>query len=191
MADLLPPNARPLERALDAISADRFNLDPGIRLVWDPDAAPMDILPWLAYAYSVDLWDDGWSEETKRSVTAQSLLVHARKGTVGALKDAIRAAGYGECDVFDGLDARRRDGSVTRGGTHFYSTYTHWCWFTVVMHSPVSLPQAEQIRRIINLVKRESNRLHQLRYDRALNTRNGVVIRNGDFTRGVIDGQSI
>lgn len=191
MADLLPVNASALERRIDTVVQAALDRAPAIRLVWDPARAPMDLLPWMADAESVDIWDSAWSEETQRRVVQESPWVHARKGTVTALKNAIRAAGYGECNVIDGLDARRRDGRTQRNGTRFYSTYTHWAWYTVELLQPVSLPQALQIRRILHLTKRGSSQLHQLRYDRALNIRNGVVQRNGTFTRGVIDGQSI
>ena len=191
MADLLPPNSSPFEHRLADVVARATDLDLGIRLVWDAQKAPMDFLPFLAWAESVDLWDDKWSEEDKRNVTDTSVDIHRHKGTPYAIRQALRAAGYGEVEIFEGLDAKYYDGSVTYGGTHFYSFYEHWAWFTVVLTEPVTIAQAQQIIRIINLSKRESMHLHELRYDEALHLYDGAILYDGSFTHGVINDQSI
>ena len=191
MIDLLPQNASALEKRIDTVNASRFDLDIRISDLWDPYACPITFLPYLAFAFSVDYWDEEWSEEAKREVVAQAIKVHRHKGTPGALKDMLRAAGYGEVELVEGLDARRRDGRVIRDGTHFHSEYEHWALFNVKLQSAVSIAQAQQIKTLVNRVKREVCELHALTYDRALNLHNNVIFRNGTFTRGVVDGQSI
>ena len=94
-------------------------------------------------------------------------------------------------EITEGLDAKRYDGRVQYRGTHFYSEFEHWAYYTVNMLSPVSIRQAAQIKTIIERVQREACELYALRYDRALNTHNAAITYDGSFTHGVIDGQSI
>lgn len=70
-----------------------------IRPLWNPATCPLDLLPWLAWAFSVDVWNSNWSEEVKRAVVATSIETHRKKGTVGAVKGALAALGAGSALV--------------------------------------------------------------------------------------------
>lgn len=91
---LLPASASALQRVL----ADRW---PALRLIptsvietiWDAWRCPAPLLPWLAEALSVDLWDDGWSEIDKRRAIADSPAYHRRKGTRLAVEQALDLVG--------------------------------------------------------------------------------------------------
>lgn len=191
MTSLLPQNASALEKRIDTVNASRFDLDIRISQLWNPYACPIDFLPYLAFAFSVDYWDENWSEDAKREVVAQAVKVHRHKGTPGALKDMLRAAGYGEVDIIEGLDAKRYDGRAQHNGTYFYSEYEHWALFNLRLHQPVSIAQAIQIKTLVNRVKREVCELHSFLYDRALNTYNNAISYDGTFTHGVVDGQTV
>jgi phage tail P2-like protein len=52
------------------------------------------LLPWLAWALSVDEWDTNWSETQKRNAIKTSLSVHMRKGTIGAVREAMAALSF-------------------------------------------------------------------------------------------------
>lgn len=54
----------------------------------------MHLLPYLAWAFSVDRWDRNWPEETKRQVIRDAWLIHRHKGTISALRRAIEPLGY-------------------------------------------------------------------------------------------------
>jgi phage tail P2-like protein len=90
---LLPHNATAQERALEAAVGPPLFPKAPLREIWDPDRCPAELLPWLAFAMSVDEWDPEWEEATKRQVIHQSFQVHQRKGTVGAVKQALAAIG--------------------------------------------------------------------------------------------------
>jgi phage tail P2-like protein len=99
MNSLLPPNASPQERAIEQ-SAERLGaVDVPVGKLWDPKSCPVSLLPWLAWALSVDEWRSDWPESTKRAVVAASLGVHAHKGTVWALRRALEAAGYPQARI--------------------------------------------------------------------------------------------
>jgi phage tail P2-like protein len=91
---LLPPNASKLLKDLESVFGNSFDLPTLNRYVANPDLAPAHILPWLAWAVSVDDWSDNWSEEVRRNVIKASIEVHKKKGTIGALKKALQALKY-------------------------------------------------------------------------------------------------
>lgn len=88
---LLPPNATDLERAAEAALAAIYELPVTIDRSWSPADCPEILLPWLAWALSVDQWEDGWPASRKRAVIAAAADVHRHKGTVGALRRALEA----------------------------------------------------------------------------------------------------
>jgi phage tail P2-like protein len=91
---LLPPNATPLERALEAATLRIDAIPVPLRTLWNPDTIPAPLLPWLAWGLSVDDWDTAWTEPQKRAVVAASIRVHQHKGTVGAMLTALAALDY-------------------------------------------------------------------------------------------------
>lgn len=90
---LLPPNATSLERALEKATLRLDSLPVPLHDLWNPSTCPASLLPWLAWANSVDQWDAGWTEQERRDVIKASLYVHKRKGTIGALDRALRPLG--------------------------------------------------------------------------------------------------
>lgn len=89
---ILPHNATPLQTDLDDAVAFRLgNLAIPNRWLYNPEQCPEHILPWLAWAVSVDVWNKDWAVETRRAVIRASIQVHKHKGTIGALKTALSA----------------------------------------------------------------------------------------------------
>lgn len=90
---LLPQNQTELEAAI--ATATEFSVSPDvIAMLWDAISCPVNLLPWLAWALSVDEWDSAWDEETQRRVIAASIDIHRKKGTVGAVKKALTSLGH-------------------------------------------------------------------------------------------------
>lgn len=91
---LLPANATKLEHSLASITAKIEPIPVPFFNVWDVDRCPDAFLPYLAQAWSVDEWNDNWTSQTKRAVIKNSLWVHERKGTLGAVKRALASMQY-------------------------------------------------------------------------------------------------
>lgn len=91
---LLPPAQTRLEAALGQAMLPVGIAPEVIATLWTPASCPAPLLPWLAWALSVDEWDAEWSETTQRAVCDASFKVHKLKGTVGAVRRAIDAIGY-------------------------------------------------------------------------------------------------
>ncbi len=93
MTGVLPPNATADETAVDDAIAAALSLPVEIDHLWDAARCPAPLLPWLAWAMSVDVWRADWSIERKRAVVAAAAEVHREKGTVGGVKAAVAAIG--------------------------------------------------------------------------------------------------
>lgn len=91
---LLPNNATPLERAASEALAEIQRVPVPLRTLWNPHTCPAKLLPYLAWAFSVDRWDTTWSELAKREVIATSFYVHKKKGTISALRRVVEPLGY-------------------------------------------------------------------------------------------------
>lgn len=92
MTSLLPSNSTQLERALEAAFYEKTVVP--LRTLYNADTCPAHLLPHLAWAWSVDRWDYRWSEATKRAAIKASYYIHARKGTIGALRRVVEPLGY-------------------------------------------------------------------------------------------------
>ncbi|SXN54484.1 tail protein I [Klebsiella pneumoniae] len=65
-----------------------------LRDLWNPWKCPVKFLPYLAWAFSVDRWEETWSETVKRQAVSDAFWIHQRKGTVAAVRRVIETLGY-------------------------------------------------------------------------------------------------
>jgi len=86
---LLPPNATQQENQIELAASRISNLAVPIKHLWDPLKCPEHLLPWLAWALSVDEWDNNWPVNVQREVIASSTQVHRTKGTVSGVRRAL------------------------------------------------------------------------------------------------------
>jgi phage tail P2-like protein len=93
LRDLLPPNATSPERSLSLATSRLGTISTPIRSLWNADTCPENLLPWLAWAASVDEWDANWTTETKRNVIKNSAEIHRKKGTVAAVRTLLNSFG--------------------------------------------------------------------------------------------------
>ncbi|ABR85128.1 phage tail protein I [Pseudomonas aeruginosa] len=89
---LLPNNSTVLERALASVLPS--DLPVPLRELMNPQRCPVELLPYLAWAWSVDRWDERWSEGVKRKAIAAAFHIHQHKGTIAALRRVIEPLGY-------------------------------------------------------------------------------------------------
>lgn len=92
MISLLPLNSTQLERAIEVATNEVTQIP--LRTLYNPQTCPAHLLYHLAWAWSVDRWDDEWSEPVKRAAIAASFFIHARKGTIGAIRRVVEPLGY-------------------------------------------------------------------------------------------------
>lgn len=104
MSSLLPINATAQERAIELSISRAAGIDVPLKKLWRPDEIPEKLLPWLAWALSVDFWDAAWPEERKRAAIAAAVALHRIKGTPGAIELLLRE-GFGlDAEVLEWFD---------------------------------------------------------------------------------------
>ena len=91
---LLPRNATALERQAAQALAQIQRVPIPLRQLYNPDLCPVPLLPYLAWAFSVDRWDSKWTEAAKRSAIRSAYYIHSRKGTIGSLRRVVEPLGY-------------------------------------------------------------------------------------------------
>ncbi len=85
-------------RTLSTLTTEEFNtLRSVIKYVniMDIDNVHESFLPWLAWWFRVDAWDDNWSDERKRESISSALILRKYKGTIWAVEHAL------ELSLFD------------------------------------------------------------------------------------------
>lgn len=93
-APLLPSNSTPLERQAAQALAQIQRVPIPFRTLYSPDLCPLPLLPYLAWAFSVDRWDSKWTEAAKRAAIRSAYYIHSRKGTIGSLRRVVEPLGY-------------------------------------------------------------------------------------------------
>ncbi|MGG1540087.1 phage tail protein I [Klebsiella pneumoniae] len=93
-SSLLPPGSSALERRLAQACSGISDLNVPLRDLWNPWKCPAKFLPYLAWAFSVDRWEEKWTETAKRQAVSDAFWIHQRKGTVAAVKRVIEGLGY-------------------------------------------------------------------------------------------------
>ena len=91
---ILPPNAQAVELHLEQLSSRLIGLSDPVSALWDAESCPPHLLPWLAWAFSVEVWDKSWPETFKRQIVVDAVRVHRQKGTVGAVRRALSGIGF-------------------------------------------------------------------------------------------------
>lgn len=90
---LLPPNATAAERAVEGALAGMADLPVALRDLWSSQNCPEKLLPWLAWALSIDTWKSYWPIDVKRARVASAIEIQRRKGTAQSVHDVIASFG--------------------------------------------------------------------------------------------------
>lgn len=120
---LLPPGAYQEERAVEQAGTEQIlAIDTNIvRSAKNPDTCPAHLLPWLAWEYAVDFWDESWSERQKRQVIKDAAFAHQHRGTAGAVRRSLGSIGLPTSVVEWWNDSPRADPYTFR--IEVYSTH--------------------------------------------------------------------
>lgn len=175
--DLLPPSATRLEH-LTAVTLT-YNLTPEvITSTRFADTCPAPLLPWLAWARSVDWWELAESEDQQRALIKASYRLHQRKGTPWAIKEALNVLGFGDSTIIERATGRRYDGTLSYNGNEPHGDPTRWAVYRVILTRPVTTEQANRIKRLLAEMAPARCHLSALDYTKA------PVTYNGNYNHG-------
>jgi len=105
---LLPPNASPLERAVEK-AVEAVAIPMALGDIWNADTCPLAVLPWLAWSLSIDSWSPDWPEAVQRQRVKTAIAIQRSKGTAGSVRAIV--------EVFGGQIAMREWWQTTPKGT--------------------------------------------------------------------------
>lgn len=89
----LPPNSTALEQALAALTTRLEAIPTPLPSLWDADRCPVDQLPWMAWALSLDDWQPDWSTAVKRERVRSAIAIQRRKGTANSVRMVVQSFG--------------------------------------------------------------------------------------------------
>lgn len=181
---LLPPNASPQEVATDLATARIADVPVPLDTLWNPLTCPAPLLPWLAWAASVDEWDPDWPEDRRRETIGLAFYVHRRKGTLASVRATLAAAGLGTATITENFGRKFYDGALTHDGAADHAEVDHWAEYRVFLDRPVSIAQAATVRRLLAATAPLRSRLKLLDYLPAAHFYNGTLRHDGVFSHG-------
>ncbi len=91
---LMATGSSVLEQRAAEACAVISDLSVPLRDLWNPWKCPVKFLPYLAWAFSVDRWEEAWTDTEKRRAVSDAFWIHQRKGTVAAVRRVIETLGY-------------------------------------------------------------------------------------------------
>ncbi|MGR6981217.1 phage tail protein I [Testudinibacter sp. P27/CKL/0425] len=186
MSKLLPPNQTALEANLSAVLSQLFDIKTPITAIWHARYCPVELLGWLAWSLSVDEWDDEWSEDQKRNTILSASKLHKQKGTIASIRRVLMSAGYGDADILENLNLQRYDGQGKYDGDYFCGDEViHWAMYRIYLKRPVSIDQAEQIKRLLNNTAPARCHLAGLHFEQAQHLYNNIIRYDGTYNYGV------
>ncbi|WP_392559362.1 phage tail protein I [Orbus mooreae] len=157
--------------------------------IWEQlDSIEEPFLSTLAWQLSLDheyIWQLAESLTAKRNLIKIAIDLHRYKGSVWAVRNIIRALGFGEVDIIEGLGIRYRDGSFERTGIKTHSGHKKgWPFYTIIFYEPITNDIAELLRKAIPEYAPSRSVLYRINFKNAKMRRNGSYYHNGLYNRG-------
>lgn len=158
-------------------------------LMYVVDTADVDALPYLAEQFHA-LGFEGWAlavtEADKRALIKKAIELHRHKGTPWAIRNAVRAVGFGECEIIEGVGFDF-DGGATYNGAQDYNG-GNWATFRVKVEipntRPVTLAEFTALRSMILEYKNARSALADITLVLALETAHLLQEDQLDFLAG-------
>lgn len=192
MADLqLPPALAGDERfamLLDILQDEFASLDIGAMAIYLVDQVRASMLPFLADQFSLldeAAWHLAESEEARRYLVKNAILLHRAKGTPWAIREIIRLLGFGEVRIQEGLAGIRHNGVARRDGNYVHGDPKAWPVYRVILlERAITNDQAALLRRLLLSIAPARCRLASLEYRAVPIRHNGSAQRDGQYNHG-------
>ncbi|RXJ86952.1 phage tail protein I [Arcobacter sp. CECT 8985] len=150
-------------------------------------------LPFLAYSFKVDFWDEELKEQEKRELIQQSILLHRYKGTIWCIEEILKllnlASDEEPANIKEGLSIKY-DGKHKYNGIYTHGDETKWPFYVISLAKPVSTKRAQFAKKIIDQYAPKRSRLYAITYNQ-LNRYDGNIKYDGTFTYGVVGADKL
>jgi P2-related tail formation protein len=157
-------------RALEAVTARLSAIDIAPALIYDFAHVAESALPHLGEQFHV-MGAEGWrlatTEAQRRVLLARAVALHRHKGTPWAICEALKAVGFNDLEIQEGLPSNRYDGAISYSGADVYAAYG-WAQFRVVADAgdeqPITSAQTALIVETIDAWKPKRSHLVDVRH---------------------------
>ncbi|MFY4767459.1 phage tail protein I [Aliarcobacter butzleri] len=162
-----------------------------VKTLANPLLCEAEYLPYLAYAYKVDFWNDFIGTAEKRKLIQKSMLLHQRKGTLWAIEEVLDLVGFTDrannqiADVKEGLKLTSRDGTYRYDAIFNHFSDEDWAKYVIYVPKAISVQKAEFARKLIQEYAPKRCILVAVVYQQLPN-RDGSYFYNNDITHGTI-----
>lgn len=176
-----------IENHIQKTESDFINVD----IYSQIDKAEEPLLSTMAWHFSLThewIWKLAESLTAKRELLKIAIKLHQKKGTPWAIRNLIRALGFGEIDIVEGLGIRYRDGSSKRDGIKYHNFGSNdWSCYRIIFHQPITNDIAEVLMLAIPEYAPARCKLVALDFRVAAARHNNTIKqRNGQYNRGLI-----
>lgn len=164
----------------------------------NPETCESKYLPYLAYSFKVDFWDESLREIDKRSLIKASRKLHRLKGTRWAILEVLKSVGFSipnyEAVIVEFKDRESYKYNVLRDGTNSYSgmvkhnhglaiydlQLNHWAEYAVIIKVPISENQTIKAKTLIKEYAPKRSILKG--FISELKQRDGAIFYNNSYT---------
>lgn len=190
----------------DEVAADVVNNFAGemqsFKSLANPDTCDSKYLPFLAWAFKVDFWDESLSDTDKRELIKASITLHQKKGTPYSIMEVLKATwlsqtGY-EAEIVEYKNRNNYNYVVPRDGTYKFDGYVrhndslpmyefvlnYWYEFAVILRVSVDIFQIEKARKLVEIYKPVRSVLVGFAYSTVY--RDGSIFYDSKNTHGLV-----
>ena len=147
---------------------------------------PDDVMPLLAEKWSMTGYDGMFAAVTGQSksvLISNAVQLHRYKGTPYSIREVLRKLGYGEVEIDEGLVLRdyRSNQFVAA-----IPPNEKWAYYGIKLSKPITLDQAEEIKKVLRSYAPARCMLGILDYKAAPLLYNHKATYNGAYNHGSI-----
>lgn len=82
-----------ISHALDKVNARISDIPVDVRKTWNPETCSEELLPWLAWGFSLSTWKSNWDEKVKRERIRSAIEIQREKGTANSVREVVKTFG--------------------------------------------------------------------------------------------------
>lgn len=157
------------------------------------DVCPDDYLVYLAQNLGLidePIWQLAESTEKQSTLIKTSVEFHRLKGTPQSIINLLTLLGQSDAIIEQSPNKQTRNGRVSRNGLYRHGTTEQsWAEWRVFLQRSITIDQAKTLYQALIKTAPARSRLVSINYKQASQRHNGLITRNGSYTRGSVATQ--
>lgn len=183
-------------RALMRLIGRQGDLDLTKLLIYRVDELQEDalyLLAWQFHILGVEGWDLADTPAERRALIKRAIDLHRHTGTPWAIREAIKALGYADAEIIEGLPVALYDGEQNHSAAETYGGGIRWAMFRVLLDlgedKGVSATRIAQLVALINVWKNVRSHLVDIGF--RADTSDAIDVRDEVTTAALYEADDI